>query len=673
MHFSLALWALMGTMPGAVVLEDFEQPTELRLGGMEVHPQSEVRLSEEAPFEGKRCAELRYRFEAVRGLQYLEVIAPHRLAEKPRRISVAVRGDGSGNMVRLRFVDLKGEWHQYDLGWLHFRGWKVLWTHLDTPHGSWGGDGNGQLDFPITFFSLVLDSFVRPSSGTVAFDAVTVSYEEEAKPSVEARFVPAKPGGYFWGKEDVPSGRLVFTNASKEPATVEVVVRLLNHREEPAGQLWQGKVTVLPGEPFQRPQPLPLIDFGVSFVEVQIGERAHRQPVCWLPEAAPLEGEGPFGVCTHFGQHKHRVPDTLDLIRRMGAAWIRDELYWSEVERERGRFAFPPYYDAYMEATAPLGLRPLIIVNYANPHYDGGLAPHTEEGREAFVRYCRALLERYGGICRHWEVWNEPNIGFWRPKPSPEDYTNLLKAVYQAIKGTNPQATVIGVCTAGTDLGFIEEVLRRGGGKFMDAISVHPYRYPRAPEATAFVGEMERLRALLERYGAGHLKVWLTEFGYPTHITGGTPQWLSAAYIVRTFLWALTLPFVERLFVYDFQDDGEDPTYNEHNFGLTRFDGSPKVAYAAFNTMVRMLRRKRFVRPMEAGEGVACLVFAGEGSEVWTLWAIQGERRATLRLPAKAVAVTDLMGNTRTVPVDGKGFTLTVTEEPLFISLAESP
>jgi len=48
------------------------------------------------------------------------------------------------------------------LGVLHFRGWKVLWTHLDTPHGHWGGDGNGRLDFPITFFSVVLDSLVRP-------------------------------------------------------------------------------------------------------------------------------------------------------------------------------------------------------------------------------------------------------------------------------------------------------------------------------------------------------------------------------------------------------------------------------------------------------------------------------------------------------------------------------
>ncbi|MFA0767506.1 MAG: hypothetical protein OXFUSZZB_000834 [Candidatus Fervidibacter sp.] len=663
--FSLLLGLMLATVQGTtVVLEDFEQPKELRLGGMQIHPSSQVRLSTERPFEGKRCAELRYRFEQVQGLQYLEVIAPHQLSSKPRRISVAVRGDGSGNIVRVRFVDKNGEWHQFDLGALHFQGWRRLWTRLDAPHGHWGGDGNGQLDEPITFFSLVLDSLVRPSEGVVAFDAVTVHYGEEERPPVTVQFVPAKQWGYFWGKSDVPSGKLVFT--AKQPATVEVTVRLLNHREELIRPLWQGKVTVAPDKPLERPLWLSLNAFGVYFVEVQIGEWSKAFSLCWLPEPAPVWDDSPFAVQTHFGQYKHKVPDTLDLIRKMGAAWIRDELYWSEVEREKGKFTFPAYYDAYMQAASKLGLRPLIIFNYANKHYDGGVAPHTEEGRQAFARYCRELMSRYGTICRHWEVWNEPNIGFWKPKPNPADYTELLKTVYQTVKATDPTATVVGVCTAGTDLGFIEEVLKRGGGKFMDAISVHPYRYPRSPEASDFVGEMQRLKGLLDKYGVGHLKVWLTEFGYPTH-TGGTPQWLSAANIVRTYLWALTLPFIERVFVYDFQDDGEDPNYNEHNFGLIRFDSSPKVPYAAYNTMVRMLAGKKFVRRWEVGENAVALEFAGERGNVLAVWAIKGKQTLTLSVPTNSVRFVDLMGNERWISVQGGKVTVAVTEEPSFL------
>jgi len=683
MLLPLAVLMLSGVPQGPVTIEGFEGPAELRLGGMQVHPQSRLSLSEKDAFEGKRCAELHYKFERTSGLQYLEVIAPHKLTEKPRRVSVAVRGDGSGNIVRIRFVDANGEWHQYDLGVLHFRGWRVLWTHLDTPHGHWGGDGNGRLDFPITFYSIVLDSLVRPSGGVVAFDAVTVYYGEEPKPPVEVKFVPDKRWGYFWGKEK-PSGKLVLTNITDEPVTVDLTVRLLNHREELVRQIWQGRLAVAPKKSIERPLNLRLNRFGVYFLETQIAPltkpQIPHQPrftnyasICWLPEPAPVWDESPFGVCTHFGQFKHKVPETLELIRDMGAAWVRDELYWGNVEREKGKFEFPDYYDAYMEAAGRLGIRPLIIFNYSNRHYDKGLAPHTDEGREAFARYCVELMRRYGRICRHWEVWNEPNIGFWQPKPNPENYTALLKTVYETVKSVDREAVVVGICTAGTDFGFIEEVLKRGGGKFMDAISVHPYRYPRSPEATDFVGEMKRLKELLDRYGAGHLKVWLTEFGYPTHITGGTPQWLSAAYIVRTFLWALTLPFVERLFVYDFQDDGEDPTYNEFNFGLIRFDGSPKVGYAAFNTMVRMLHRKRFLRQVEVDEGAVCLAFASDSEEVWAMWAIEGERKVTVSIPSKAVTIVDLMGNSRTVqPVKGQ-ISLTLTAEPIFVVLGSRP
>lgn len=672
----LALTMLFAAIQDVVVLEDFEQPKELRLGGMQIQPQSQVRLSEIEPFDGKRCAELRYRFERISGLQYLEVIAPHKLTEKPSKISIAVRGDGSGNIVRVRFVDANNEWHQYDLGVLHFRGWRVLWTRFDSPHGYWGGDGNGKLDFPVTFFSIVLDSLVRPSEGVVAFDGVTIYYGEEPKLPVEVRFIPAEQWGYFWGKDAVPSGKLVLTNTTKQPADVEITANLLNHREETIGQIWQSKLTIAPEKPYEHNFKLRLTKFGVYFLETRItatldglGKEltaTRLNSICWLPEPAQIWDESPFGVCTHFGQFKHKVPETLELIKRMGAAWIRDEIYWGNVEREKGNFSFPDYYDAYMKVARKLGIRPLIIFNYANRHYDGGLAPHTDEGREAFSRYCRELMSRYGDICRHWEVWNEPNIGFWRPKPNPEDYTNLLKAVHRTVKSADKNATVVGVCTAGTDMKFIEEVLKRDGGKFMDAISVHPYRYPRSPETSNFVGEMMALKELLDRYGAGNIKVWLTEFGYPTHVTGGTPQWLSAAYIVRTFLWALTLPFIERLFVYDFQDDGEDPTYNEHNFGLIRLDNSPKVGYAAFNTMARLLYRKSFLRRVDVGEGAVCLVFSGDDGEIWASWAVEGERNVILKVRSKTVTITDLMGNEMVMPVNNQ-LAVTLTPEPIFI------
>ncbi len=49
-----------------------------------------------------------------------------------------------------------------------------------------------------------------------------------------------------------------------------------------------------------------------------------------------------FGAQTHFGQHRAGIEETLDLIKDAGIGWIRDEVYWSQVEKERGVFRFPP-------------------------------------------------------------------------------------------------------------------------------------------------------------------------------------------------------------------------------------------------------------------------------------------------------------------------------------------
>jgi len=99
---------------------------------------------------------------------------------------------------------------------------KFFGRTLTRPHGHWGGDGNGRLDFPITFFSIVLDSLVRPSEGVVAFDAVTAYYGEEQKIPVEAKFEPTNQWGYFWSKKDIPSGKLKLTCTGSQALTVEV-------------------------------------------------------------------------------------------------------------------------------------------------------------------------------------------------------------------------------------------------------------------------------------------------------------------------------------------------------------------------------------------------------------------------------------------------------------------
>lgn len=84
---------------------------------------------------------------------------------------------------------------------------------------------------------------------------------------------------------------------------------------------------------------------------------------------------------------------------------------------------------------------------------------------EAWVRHC---VERYGRAevaSWLWELWNEPNIAYWRG--TPEEYNKLYDYTVFAIKKVLPEARVGGPHTAGTQGGaerflrqFIEHCLR---------------------------------------------------------------------------------------------------------------------------------------------------------------------------------------------------------------------
>lgn len=76
-----------------------------------------------------------------------------------------------------------------------------------------------------------------------------------------------------------------------------------------------------------------------------------------------------FGVQTHFGQFRPDVEEVLDLIEQAGINWIRDEMYWAEVEKKKGVFDFPRQYDNYLNSAQARGIQVLLILDFGNPLY----------------------------------------------------------------------------------------------------------------------------------------------------------------------------------------------------------------------------------------------------------------------------------------------------------------
>lgn len=384
------------------------------------------------------------------------------------------------------------------------------------------------------------------------------------------------------------------------------------------------------------------------------------------PDPCPEAGGGNFfGAQTHFGQYRAGVDELLDLIQGAGIGWIRDEVYWSEVEKKKGVFDFPPSYDRYLRAAQARGIQVLLILDFGNALYSGSEkgAPATEAERQAFARYCREVVKRFRPLgVRHYEVWNEPNAStFWRPQPNPEDYARLLETAYKTCKDADPGSTVLGCSTSGTDLDFIGRVFAAGGGRFMDAVSFHPYCQPLAPEKK-LLADISKLKGV-----APGKPLWITEFGYPTYTgAAGVDEETQANYAVRAFLLARTSPAVERVFWYDFQNDGEDRDEAEFNFGLVRMDRTPKPAYVAFKTMASLVRD---LPPSELRiVGNTYILRFEEGKDrLFAVWRLGGAESTEIPCSNGLCRIIERDGQSRTVEAKESFLEISVSEKPRYI------
>lgn len=363
--------------------------------------------------------------------------------------------------------------------------------------------------------------------------------------------------------------------------------------------------------------------------------RPHQQtplPALRLPDAV--------GVNIHFVE-----PDTreVDRLAAGGFGIIRMDFTWEVVERHPGQYDMDGYA-RLVDAMRQRGIRILFILDYGHPLHDNGMAPHTDSARAAFVRFAEAAASRFRGKDIIWEIWNEPNIGFWLPKPNWDDYAALALAVIPAIRKADPKATIIAPAAAGFGLDFIDYLGKKGVLALLDGVSVHPYR---GNEPESALTEWIMLRSIVDRYSGGRVIPLISgEWGYST---GGESERVTedtqAHYLTRQWLSNLTMGVPVSIW-YDWKDDGPDPNEREHRFGTVRQDLTPKPSYTAARQLVNRLRGYTFMRRVDVGDPNAwVLVFRRGTDTALACWKTAGN--AALRLPSGSV-VQDIYGKTTT-------------------------
>ena len=307
-------------------------------------------------------------------------------------------------------------------------------------------------------------------------------------------------------------------------------------------------------------------------------------------------------------------PAVASLMQEAGVRWTKEGMGWSLVEPTQGQFSFVNQ-DRYINSAANAGMNIMVELGGTPQFYANNAPPGTPdyfnypttspEGRAAWSVYVSTVVNRYKDRVKAWQIFpNLDDYPYWKPysisNPGIDVYYELLKRAYVEIKRADPTAVVV---LAGMDPRLVNMLIDLGGEPYFDAIAVHNFAPPFAPEAGSLTAL--RLSALYDvaiRRANGK-PLWVSEFGWPSApgASVGITRELHAAYLVRSHLLQANFPTVERMFWQDWKDRvsgaSYDPNVVNDNWGMLMLvDGlTKKPAFDAFKALTTELAGGSFV------------------------------------------------------------------------------
>jgi polysaccharide biosynthesis protein PslG len=308
---------------------------------------------------------------------------------------------------------------------------------------------------------------------------------------------------------------------------------------------------------------------------------------------SPASGSLAIGMSVPYflGQSSSYLSSAMANMHSIGLRWIRVDADWSYIQpTSQSSFSWSTT-DRVVNAATAAGMNVLLVIDdspsWASSTGSGGTFTQPASAA-AFAAFAAAVAAHYGPMGVHtFEIWNEENVHyFWLPSPNPSFYTSMLVAAYNAIKATEPGATVLsgGMApseTSGGDyspIDWLTDLYADGGGGHFDAVANHPYTFPQLPnDPGSNWSQMPTLHSIMVSHGDGAKQIWLTEFGAPSAGSGGVGTTGQTTQITQAVQDAETTPWIGALFIHTYQDQASSPDY----FGLLNADGSAKPAWAA--------------------------------------------------------------------------------------------
>ena len=348
----------------------------------------------------------------------------------------------------------------------------------------------------------------------------------------------------------------------------------------------------------------------------------------------------PFGINVFLEQEAEPVKreQAVQMAAAAGFTWLRQEFPWEDIEiHGKGDFEdrrHEPYRSAWDKYDQIVALAEKyhmqLVVRLSNPPA-WTRAKSDEIGEKAppdnyadFADFVAAVVSRYQGRVRYYQLWNEPNTHReWGDQPlSPENYVELLRLSATAARQADPDVVIIAAAMAATidlqpdtqppilnslnDLIYLQRMYDAGAAPYFDIGAVQGYGLWSGPTDSRMhprvinFSHHQFVRDLMVQNGDADKPLWISEMNWNAAPDGIEPRYgkvsleTQARYLpiayerIRTewpWLGVANTWYLKRA-----TDEWERNGQPEAYFRLLAPDFTPQPVYESFKAYATSLR-----------------------------------------------------------------------------------
>jgi len=289
-----------------------------------------------------------------------------------------------------------------------------------------------------------------------------------------------------------------------------------------------------------------------------------------------------------YGINAHLAENTvLKKIKDADIGWIRIDIPWKNIERQRGVFNYTNI-DRVVNYAHNNNLSILGILAYTPDWANNKGENHPPNNVNDWKRFVNRTVKRYKLKIKHWNIWNEPNLNDFFVG-SPNEYVNyILQPAVQTIRSIDSSAKIVGpeVSYLTSPKSRWDKYLRgvlNQGKQYIDIISIHVYD---GNGAEAIMRKIEQgdsvydsVIKVISANGCGGKPLWLTETGWSTASISESKQ---AEHYLELLKKILNSSYVDKVFFYDIID-----VRNQSYFGILKTNENPKKAYYTYKNFIK--------------------------------------------------------------------------------------